>query len=81
MPKPRILKGRIWKIYFESLYEKEIKPKDHRVHSCVVIAKDATEAMQKAVRAFPGQRVTFLNESDPPYAAAGERPKEATIVL
>jgi hypothetical protein len=57
--KPKVFRGRIYKVYFESLHTGEgVKP--GRCHSCVVLARDATEAMQKAGAAFPRERVDTL---------------------
>ncbi len=66
-------RGRIWKVYFESLYEyaatgdqiplirKKGKP---RVTSCVVIANTTEEAIAKTHAAFPNERINTVFGED-----------------
>ncbi len=77
---PKIITGRLFNIYFESLYDNTKPSETHlRTVSCIVIAKDATEAMEKAIRAFPKERVSSLHCGRDSYP--GNDPRQDKIVL
>lgn len=65
MAKIKIFKGKIYKLYFESMEDPIPDPTDadkmaeyrERIQSCQVLATNLEEAIRKAHRAFPGEVV------------------------
>ena len=76
-PKPQILTGRVFRIYFESLYAKP-EAGEKRTTCCVVIARDATDAMAKTLAMFPAERVNSLHEENRHYS--GEHMIEKIVI-
>jgi hypothetical protein len=76
-PKPQILTGRVFRIYFESLYTTP-KVGEWRTTCCIVIARDATDAMAKTLATFPAERVNSLHEENRHYS--GEHMIEKIVI-
>lgn len=84
MPKPQkpavqIINGRLFSVYFQSLYDEGDLEDKQRTTSCVVIAADATEAMAKANAAFPRERVTAIHE-DRNYRGCNKQSPERIVL-
>lgn len=83
-PQVTIAKGRVFDIYFESLYSAEANkpnPDPDRVFHVVVIADDAMDAINKTRAAFPNEKVNSVHEKDGGHFYDRYSVRTQTVVL
>lgn len=59
--KTKSIKGIIYKVYFETLWEVSAKPGEKRDTSCVVIASNVEDAIAKVKAAFPREKINSIH--------------------
>ncbi len=63
-PQVQVMTGRVFNVYFESLYLPKPKQNLDRVTSCVVIADTADAAIRKVKEAFPKESISSFYSDD-----------------
>lgn len=88
--KTTVVVGRIFKVYFESMYDVPLTPENmkaalNRTTACMVVADTTEEAIAKIHAAFPGEQINMVAGEDPHRYLSGEgphkRPRGETIVF
>ena len=59
--KTKSIKGIIYKVYFETLWDGPTKPNEKRVMSCTVIASNVEDAIVKVHAAFPREKINSIH--------------------
>ena len=83
----QIMRARVFTLYFECLdevpdgLEASAEFAAKHVLSCTVIAQDATEAIEKAQRAFPAERVSTVMEESVLCIDQAENPTPGLVIL
>lgn len=81
MKQSKVIESRIFRIYFDSLYDNNTDRIEHlkREIACVVIADNVVDAIAKAQKAFPGEVIGSAH-SDRGNSYSGRIEREKIVI-